>query len=431
MSSDSCPIRVGLIGFGTVGQGTYRMILENQEEIIQKVGAPMEVVRVAVREAGRDRGIPAEMVTGDWREIVDDPSIQVVCELIGGEDPALEMVQAALDLRKHVVTANKELIAKHGSRLISQARLSKLDLHFEAAVGGGIPVVQALKHQLAGNDVISMMGILNGTTNHILTAIRDEGKSFHEALAEAQAAGYAEPDPSNDVDGRDTMYKIAILAAIAFGRQVPLDQIETQGIRSVSPIDFHYAAAFGRTIKLIGLCRESEPGEIAIRVHPALIPQEHQLARVDGVYNALWLHGDFVGDLMFSGRGAGGHPTASAVVGDLIDVGRNIMIGGSGSAIPYGDGMKVLPVSDQKSAFYIRLRVVDKPNTLGRISTLFGIHDVSLAAMEMRTIKDLSEEGEIAFITHDCQVRDFRNALDKLKGEGVVKSLASWMHVEG
>lgn len=431
MLSDNCPIQIGLIGFGTVGQGVYRMILENQEEIIQKVGSPMDVRRVAVRDASRDRGLPAGMMTGDWRDIVSDPEIQVVCELVGGEEPAAEIVQAALDAGKHVVTANKELIAKHGSRLITHAKLSRLDLHFEAAVGGGIPVVQALKHQLAGNDVEAMLGILNGTTNHILTAIRERGISFEEALKEAQEAGYAEADPTNDVDGIDSKYKIAILAAITFGRQAPLDEIEAQGIRQVSPIDFQYAAAFGRTIKLVGVCREVEPGLIALRVHPALIPLDHQLARVDGVYNALWLQGDFVGDLMFSGRGAGADPTASAVVGDLIDVGRNIMIGGSGSAIPYAEGMRIQPVADQTSCFYIRLRVADRPNTLGRISTIFGLHDVSLSAMEMRTLPEEDGQGEIAFTTHPCSVRDFRNALDKIAAEGVVRELCTWMHLEG
>ncbi len=429
MLSENCPIGVGILGFGTVGEGAYRMLIDNEEEILQKVGRAFEVKAIGVRDAGKDRSAPSELFTTDIDSILTNPDIHVVLELIGGEEPAASYVDKALDNGKHVVTANKELIAKHGSRLITKARLLGLDLHFEAAVGGGIPVVQPLKHQLAGNDVIKMMGILNGTSNYILSEIRQKGVSFDDALAEAQELGYAEADPTNDVDGIDTKYKIAILAAIAFGKQVPLEGISCEGIRGVDPRDFHYADVLGYTIKLLGICEEIESGHIMIRVHPTFIPKGHQLASVEGVYNALWLHGDFVGDLMFSGRGAGADPTASAVIGDLIDVGRNIMIGGSGSAIPYGEGMKTEPISSLESRFYIRLQVTDKPNTLGRISTIFGLHEVGLAAMEMRVL-DEPGLGEIAFLTHQCREQDFRNALDKVAAESVVSKLDSWFHVE-
>lgn len=429
MLSEAAPIRVGILGFGTVGEGTYRMLVDNEEEILRKIGAPVEVRRIGIRDPKKNRSLDSGIFTTDLNSIINDPEIDVILELMGGENPAAELVEKALDNRKHVVTANKELIAKHGSRLVTKARVLGLDLHFEAAVGGGIPVVQPLKHQLAGNDIVKMMGILNGTTNHILTEMRLFDKSFDEALLEAQDAGYAEADPTNDVDGIDTMYKISILAAIAFGKQVPLKGVHREGIRGVTPRDFHLAEAFGYTIKLLGICEEIESGRVLVRVHPTLIPLTHQLAAVEGVYNALWLHGDFVGDLMFSGRGAGAHPTASAVVGDLIDVGRNMMISGSGSAIPYGDGMACEPIENLVSRYYIRLKVTDKPNTLGRISTIFGTHEVGLAAMEMRVLDEV-DRGEIAFMTHPCHEGSFREALQKVKSEDVVASVESWIRVE-
>lgn len=429
MSSNNCPVvKIGLLGYGTVGSGTYRMLADNIDEIGRKSGCQIVVKTIGILDADKKRDLPGEMFTTDLASIVDDPEIQVILELIGGENPACELVERALANGKHIVTANKELIAKHGSRLTAIAHSKSLDLHFEAAVGGGIPIVQPMKHQLAGNDVLRIMGILNGTTNHILTEMRTKGAAFADALKAAQDAGYAEADPTNDVDGFDTMYKISILAGIAFGGQVPLENIHREGIRGVSAADFKYADALGYTIKLLGICDELAPGKILIRVHPTLIKKSHQLASVEGVYNALWLHGDFVGDLMFSGRGAGASPTASAVVGDLIDVARSLRANGTHSAIPYGETIEALPMSNLSSRYYIRLRVVDKPNTLGRISTMFGLHEVGLAAMEMRVLGE--GLGEIAFLTHLCNEQDFTSALDKVRAESVVDEVSSWMRVE-
>jgi homoserine dehydrogenase len=421
-------IRVGILGFGTVGEGTYRMICDNEDEIVQKVGCPIEVRRIGIRDPHKPRSIAGEFFTTDLEGIVSDPTIDVVLELIGGEEPALSLIDRALDNGKHVVTANKELVAKHGSRLVTKARQKGLDLHFEAAVGGGIPIVQPLKHQLAGNDIVKMMGVLNGTSNYVLTQMYDEEETFERALAGAQAAGYAEADPTNDVDGFDTMYKTAILAAIAFGRQVPLEQVHREGIRGVTPRDMHYAEVLGYRIKLLGIVEEMEDGDVMVRVHPTLVPEDHPIAKVEDAYNALWLHGDFVGDLMFSGKGAGSFPTASAVVGDLIDVGRNMMIGGSGSAIPYGEGMRCRPVSRLETRYYIRMVVTDKPNTLGRIATVFGEAGVGLAAMEMRTLEH--DLGEIVFLTHRCLESSFTAALEDVRILPVVESVESWFRVE-
>ena len=421
-------IRVGILGFGTVGEGTYRMLVDNVDEIVQKVGTPIEVVKIGVRDPNKARSLSSEMFTTDLESIVDDPSIDVVLELIGGESPAAGLIERALRSGKHVVTANKELIAKHGSRLINLASDKGLDLHFEAAVGGGIPIVQPLKHQLAGNDIVKMMGVLNGTSNFVLTKMYRDGAEVDEALKEAQELGYAEADPTDDVDGYDTMYKIAILAAIAFGKQVDLDDVHREGIRSVTPRDMHYAEVLGYRIKLLGICEEVEQGRLQVRVHPTLVPKGHPLAGVEDVYNALWVHGDFVGDLMFSGRGAGSFPTASAVVGDLIDCCRDIMAGGSGSAIPYGEGMLCDPISALETRYYIRLVVTDRPNTLGKISTVFGESEVGLAAMEMRTLEN--DQGEIVFLTHKCRESAFTTALGKVEQLPVVASVESWFRVE-
>ncbi|AIE88182.1 homoserine dehydrogenase [Fimbriimonas ginsengisoli] len=421
-------VRVGILGFGTVGSGAYRMLQDNRDAILRRVGVPFEVTKIGIRDTAKPRQLPAEMFTTDLTSIVDDPAIEVVLELIGGVDPAAELVERALRNGKHVVTANKELIAKHGARLISLAKSKGLDLHYEAAVGGGIPLVQPLKHQLAGNDVLKMMGILNGTTNYILTKMQREGADFADVLAEAQAKGYAEADPTNDVDGFDTMYKISVLASIAFHKHLPVEGVYREGIRGVSLLDMQYADALGYTIKFLAIVDAIAEDTILARVHPTLIPKTHPLASVNDVYNALYLHGDFVGDLMFSGRGAGSDPTASAVVGDLLDVGRNIAGGGSGSAIPFDEEpLKTCPIDDLRTAFYLRLVVQDRPKVLGIIATEFGEHDVSLAAMEMKTLDE--SRGEIVFLTHPCLEKNFRELLVGLKQSGVVEEVCSSIRV--
>jgi len=429
-STPTRTLRVGILGFGTVGTGAYRMLHDNREAITKKLGFPMEIVRIGIKNLDKHRELPSELFTTDLNSIVDDPSVDVVLELIGGTDPAGGLVERALRNGKHVVTANKELMAKEGSRLVHLAKDRKLDLHYEAAVGGGIPLVQPLKHQLAGNDVLKMMGILNGTTNYILTKMAREGADFDEVLAEAQAKGYAEADPTNDVDGFDARYKIAILASIAFGKQVPVDEIYREGIRSITSDDFHYADVLGYTIKLLGIVEPVGSNRILARVHPTLIPKAHPLASVNDVYNALWINGDFVGDLMFSGRGAGSDPTASAVVGDLIDVARNVAIGGQGSAIPWDLGIETEPIESLETEYYLRLIVQDRPKVLGQIANVFGDYDVSLAAMEMRVIDPVKNLGEIVFLTHKSREGNFRKALEKISQSEIVQKVSNWIRVQ-
>lgn len=420
-----------MLGFGTVGTGTFRMLADNRDAITKKIGLPVEVVKVAIRDAGKVRYTDPSLFTTDAASIVEDPAIDVVLELIGGVEPAHAYVESALNAGKSVVTANKELIAKHGSALVQLAQRKGSDLHYEAAVGGGIPLVQPLKHQLAGNDVLRMMGILNGTTNYILTKMARDGAEFADALSDAQALGYAEADPTNDIDGFDVAYKISILASIAFGKQAPVDGVYREGIRRITKADMRYADLLGYAIKLLGIVEPVGEDRVRIRVHPTLVPKGHQLSSVSDVYNALWLQGDFVGNLMFSGRGAGSDPTASAVIGDLIDVGRNLRIRGPGSAIPYGLGLQTVSIDDLRTEYYVRLVVLDRPRVLGILATIFGDHAVSLAAMEMRVLEDREGRGEIVFLTHLCREADFRDALDRIAEHEVVDQVCTAIRVVG
>lgn len=423
-------LRVGLLGFGTVGQGVYRMLENNTEAITSRIGFPVEVVKIGVKDGDKSRSVDRSLITTDLHEIVNNPGIDVVVELIGGLDPATELVEQALKNGKSVVTANKELMAKQGARLVQLAKDRRIDMHYEAAVGGGIPLVQPLKHQLAGNEVLKMVGILNGTTNYILTKMTKEGSQFDEVLKEAQKLGYAEADPTNDVDGFDSSYKLAILSSIAFGCQVPIESVYREGIRSIKAEDLTYAGVLGYRIKLLGIVEQIAGKGILARIHPTFIRETHQIAKVDGVYNAVWINGDFVGDLMFSGKGAGGDPTASAVVGDLIDVGRNIAAEGPGSAIPISGVAQTATMDDLVSAYYVRMRVRDEAKVLGRISMVFGDMNVSLAAMEMRVIDETDHKGEIVFLTHACREPDLIHSLARITEESLATSIESWFRVE-
>lgn len=404
------------------------MLQDNHDAIAAKAGIPIEVVRIGIKDAGKSRGLKASIFTTDLSSIVNDPQIDVVAEVIGGTDPAGALVEQALNNGKSVVTANKELISKNGSALGHLARSKGLDLHFEAAVGGGIPLIQPLKHQLAGNDVIKVMGILNGTTNYILTKMTNEGADYGEVLAEAQALGYAEADPTADVDGFDASYKISIIASIVFGKQVDPTKVHREGIRAITATDMAYAEMLGYRIKLLGICEAMPGSRVLVRVHPTMLPKTHPISSVNGVYNAVWVHGDFVGDVMFSGRGAGGDATASAVVGDLLDVARNLRIDGPGSAIPWDDGAELAPMDELTASYYVRLRVNDQPNVLGKVASIFGAEEISIASMEMKPLSHGS--GEIVFMTHPANEGSMRAALTSLKNEPSVQEISNRIRVE-
>lgn len=418
-----------MLGFGTVGSGVYRMLADNRASIEKRIGLPIEWAKIGIRDASKPRDADPALFTTDLREVVEDPTVDAIIEVMGGTNPAGECIQRALELGKHVVTANKELIAKQGPALMRLAAQNGLDLHFEAAVGGGIPLIQPLKHQLAGNDVLKMMGIVNGTTNYILTRMSEAKLSLEDALKEAQDKGYAEADPSADVDGWDARYKTAILASIAFSQEVAPDKVYCEGIRGVSASDIRFGWILGYRIKLLGIV-EALPNGILARVHPTLLPRKHPLANVHDVYNAVQIKGDFVGDVIFSGRGAGSAPTASAVVGDLIDVGRNIRLGGAGNVTALDREATMLPIEDLVSRFYLRMRVSDRPKVLGTIAACLGDFEVSLAAMEMRVISEEDEEGEIVFLTHACREASFRAAIAAVLKTDVVHRVESWFRVE-
>jgi len=325
-------IAIGILGLGVVGSGTVDLLMRNRAEIERKIGMPFRIKRIAVRNPDKKRSVSVDrsLLTTNVSDVLDDPDIDIVCELIGGISPAKDFVLRALQNGKHVVTANKEMIAKEGHALMEQASLKRLDFQFEGSVGGGIPIIQPMKNALAGNQVNEVVGIINGTTNYILTKMTQEHADFDEVLREAQSHGYAEADPTSDIEGLDAQYKIAILGSIAFTSRVAVNEVYVEGITRITAADIACAEELGYTIKLLGIARRVGDDRMQVRVHPALLANSHPLAATNDVYNAILIKGDSVGDVMFYGRGAGSGPTGSAVVGDIMDVCRNLKFGSTG-----------------------------------------------------------------------------------------------------
>lgn len=428
LSSKRKPINIAILGFGTVGSGVYNMLIENASSITNKAGTTFVVKKVVVKDPRKKRNAPAELFTTDPWEVVNDPNIQVIIELIGGTDPAAKIVEAALKSGKSVVTANKELIAKHGSRLVTLARKKQLDLHYEAAVGAGIPIIQPLKHQLAGNDVLKMIGILNGTTNYILTQMQEHDAEFEEALATAQELGYAETDPTNDIEAFDAAYKIAVLASIAYGKQVPSEKVYRQGISQVKKTDIQIAKSLGYRIKLVAAAQPMPDGRILARTHPALLPISHPLANINDVNNGLCLQTDFAGDLLLSGRGAGANPTASAIIGDLIDVARNILVQGPASAIPYSGHQKMAKIEQLQCPFYCRLTAQDQKGGLAKIAYQFGRNGVSLRNLNLSS--NPNQSANITLITNSTTLPKIQRTTQQLIDSGHVLACEALIMVE-
>ncbi|PKQ17120.1 MAG: homoserine dehydrogenase [Actinobacteria bacterium HGW-Actinobacteria-7] len=423
-------IRVGLIGLGTVGSGVIEILGRHREDFRRRAGVDIELARFADRNTARfaDLGLAAEACSDDAQALIDDPSLDVIIELIGGTGIARDVVLKSLASGKSVVTANKALMATSGEEVMVAAEASGVDIRFEASVGGGIPIIEPLKHSLTSNEIVTVMGIVNGTTNYMLTRMADDGLDYDTVLAEAQARGFAEADPTADVDGHDAAAKIAILASIAFNSRVVMSQVPTEGIRSLSPADIAYAREMGSTIKLLAIARRTDSG-VDIRVHPTMIRTSHPLASVNGVYNAIYVVGDSVGETMFFGEGAGSLPAASAVVGDLIEVARRIQ---SGSAPTVGcTCTEVLPlrdIADLETGYYIRLEVADKPGVLAAVASVFGAHEVSIASV----IQKRAEEGvaEIVYVTHCAREASVRSALSEIEALDVVSRTAAVIRVE-
>ena len=409
------PLNVALAGLGTVGGGVLSLLRQNADLVAARAGRPIAVTAGSARVRSRDRGVSLSGLRwfDDPVALASDPAVDVVVEVIGGSDgPARAVVEAAIAARKPVVTANKALLAVHGAELARLAEKAGVALAFEAAVAGGIPVIKALREGLAGNRISRVAGILNGTCNYILTVMRERGREFAEVLAEAQKLGYAEADPSFDVDGIDAAHKLAILAALAFGRPVAFDAVHVEGIRHVSALDIAFAGELGYRIKLLGLARQTEAG-IETRVHPCMVPQASPLARVDGVFNAVVAEGDFVGRVMLEGRGAGAGPTASAVVADLIDVARGRITPVWGAQSGALSNAPSVPMLAHVGAYYLRLMVVDRPGVIADVTAALRDAGISLESMLQRG-RSPGEAVPVVLVTHETREAAMRDALARI-----------------
>ena len=424
-------INAALLGLGTVGTGVYKVLRQQRDEMEQKIGAVVEIKKILVRnlkKAAAKIDDPS-VLTNNWKEIVEDDSIDLVIEVMGGIEPARTWILEAFQAGKHVVTANKDLVASYGSELLDSAAEYRRDFLFEASVAGGIPIIRPLKQCLAGNHISEVMGIVNGTTNFILTKMTQEGMEFAEALALATKLGYAEADPTADIQGLDAGRKMAIMASIAFNSRVTFQDVSTEGITQISSKDIRYAKELGCVIKLLGVARNTDTG-IEVRVQPMLIPDTHPLATVNDSFNAVFVHGDAVDDAMFYGRGAGELPTASAIVGDVFDIVRNILADATGriGCTCY----KQLPIKDpddMESRFFLRLHVDDRPGVLASIASVLGNNNVSIAQVIQKQ-KD-GDLAEIVVVTAGVREGDFNDAMLIIEGMNAVHKVSSVIRVYG
>jgi homoserine dehydrogenase len=424
-------IGVGLVGIGTVGSGVVEILRAHREDFSRRAGVDIELVRVADRDASRAASLhlPEEIFTTDAAEVIADPRVDIVIELIGGTNAAKVVVLSALKAGKSVVTANKALMASNGQEVMDAASTAGVDVMFEASVGGGIPIIGPLKHSLVSNEIVSVTGIVNGTTNYMLTRMADDGLDYATALAEAQAKGFAEADPTADVDGHDAAAKIAILASIAFNSRVTVDRVPVEGIRGIKPIDIAYAAEMGYSIKLMAIARRERDG-IDVRVHPAMIPVAHPLAKVSGVYNAIYVTGDAVGETMFFGEGAGSLPAASAVVGDVIEAARHIRSGCLNLVgCTCNEHLPLRDLADLETGYFIRLAVADRPGVLAAVASKFGDHGVSIASVIQKRVCE-SGDAEIVYVTHRAAEGAVRASLADIEKLDVVTEVSAVIRVE-
>lgn len=411
-------IKVGIIGFGTVGGGTARILIENAVTIRRRLGVPIELKKISDLDIERDRGIRLSGVelTTKAADIISDPEIDIVVELIGGYTPAKDFILAAIKNRKHVVTANKALLAVHGEEIYKTAEDAGVSIGFEASVAGGIPILRALRDGLAANDIQSIYGIVNGTCNYILTLMTNERGRFEDVLKDAQAKGYAEADPTFDIEGIDSAHKLAILSMLAFGTPVDFGDIYTEGISKITPLDIEFARDLGYKIKLLAITKMVN-GEIEARVHPTMLPESHPIAMVDGVYNALSVVGDAVGTTMFYGRGAGDLPTGSAVVSDIMDIGRDILTGAvRRSPVTAFRERMAIPIrrmEDITSCYYMRFSAIDKPGVMSRISGVLGRNNISISSVIQKG-RRVAEAVPVVMMTHEAVERDVRRALAEI-----------------
>jgi homoserine dehydrogenase len=421
-------LRVGLLGCGTVGSAVARLLHEHREDIARRAGCRLELSKVAVRDPSKRRDVPlhASAFTADPMDVIDDPDVDIVCELMGGSEPAGSLILAAFDRDKPVVTANKELLSTRGRELFDASEAKGLDMYFEAAVGGGIPLVRPLKESLTGERLTRIIGIVNGTTNFVLTRMSEDAMSFAEALEEAQRLGYAEADPTADVDGHDAAAKCAILASIAFNARVVAADVYREGIAGVTTEDIEFARRLGYVVKLLAIAELHEE-RIAARVHPAMIPSDHPLAAVREAFNGVFVEGPNVGELMFYGRGAGGEPTATAVIGDLVTVARNLLAGARGVGCTCFLERTIRPMSEMEGQYYILLRVEDRPGVLAEIASVFGRNEVSIKSVWQ---EGTGADAQLVFITHRAREGSFQQAVTELRDIRAVEEVRSVLRVE-
>jgi len=427
-------IGVGLMGLGVIGGQVARVLKDKAEILAEQVGCPLVLRKVKVLASDLTRPQAVEMgsqlFTTDADEFFSEPGIDIVVEAIGGENPALQYLKRALSAGKRVVTANKEVMAKHGVELLALAQEHNVELRFEASVGGGIPLIAPFQYDLVANEIKGIYAIINGTTNYILTRMAREGVDFSSALTRAQELGYAEANPRNDVEGIDATYKLAILSSLAFQSQVQPSDIHCEGISRLSTRDFRYARELGFAIKLLAIAKRSNHS-IEVRVHPVFIPEDSLLAKVDGVYNAILVEGDLIGQVLFYGQGAGPLPTSSAVISDIVSEARDIVLGvGSRFQLKLNSGVLIKPMSEIKTRYYLRLNVADRPGVLAQITKILGDHQISISSVIQKEADSAAQTAEIVIMTHPAQEKAVQQALEELKHLAVVKDLGNFVRVE-
>ncbi|VAW93494.1 Homoserine dehydrogenase [hydrothermal vent metagenome] len=431
------PVNVGILGLGTVGCGTVKVLQRNAEEIARRAGRGIVVTHAASRDLSkaRDCDLTNITLTSNPSDVINDPAIDIVVELIGGDSFTLDLVMAAIAQGKHVVTANKALIAKHGNKIFQAAQDKGVMVAFEAAVAGGIPIIKALREGLSGNQIQWLAGIINGTGNFILTEMRDKGRDFNDVLKEAQALGYAEADPTFDVEGIDAAHKLTILASIAFGVPLQFEKAYTEGISNITRDDVQYAEELGYRIKHLGITRRTKKG-IELRVHPTLIPEKRLIANVDGVMNAVLVMGDAVGSTLYYGAGAGAEPTASAVVADVVDVVR-ALTSDPENRVPHlafqADALHNIPIlsmDDVETAYYLRMLAEDKPGVLAEVTTILGEQGISIEAMIQKEPKSGETKAEIILLTYVVNEKSMKTALNKIESLSVISGSVVQIRME-
>lgn len=421
-------VRIALLGLGNVGKGVWNILQKNGEEIAQRSGYDIEIAKILVRDVNKDRGIkvPKELLTDDFNDIINDDSIEIIVELMGGIEPAMEYILKSARKKKNVVTANKMLIATHGKEIFKEIEENGVSINFEASVAGGIPVINGINENLAANKIEEIKGIINGTTNYILTKMTLEGMNFADALKEAQEKGYAEADPTSDVEGHDAAYKLAILAALAFETEVDIKDVYSEGITKITAGDIAYAKEMGYVVKLLAIAKENN-GKLELRVHPTMIPSIHPLANVNDAFNAVFIRGNAVGELMLYGRGAGELPTGSAVVGDIISVLRSEREGTNINLSHYTD-KEVSSMDAVIGEYYIRMSVKDMPGVLGKIATKLGENGVSINSFVQKPVK--GEFATVVFITHKGLEGNVNKALREIGEMNEINKVESILRIE-